>query len=155
MLAPHVWPITEQTTRIQKMLNMIHQKQCVCCFLFFFVLSLFSLHFCFVPGSQPAVWENHGSWHRRAPSPASGPWRRGAGDGEGLQQVRTVIDRWRNNRCTMDLIQTNSGAPCKQSHTCESWGALNKWMNTILKLKSDQSRKHTHTHTDTWSCPHA
>lgn len=136
MLAPHIWPITKQKLKIQKMIYKIQQKINV------FVRLSLSYHFiALVPGSQPAVWENHGSWHRRAASLASGPWRRGAGDREGLQQVRTVMDRWRNNRCTMGLIQTNSSAPCKLRVT------------HMRELRSTQQMDEDHSEAEIWSKP--
>ena len=51
--------------------------------------------FCsFRSGPESAVWEDHRSGRRRAPSPAYGSRWGGTGDRKGLQQVRQYIEAW-------------------------------------------------------------
>lgn len=103
------------------------------------------------PGFEPAVWKDHGSRHRRAPPPASWPRRRGAGDWEGLQQVRTVGSGFREDT----QMHLN-----KQECTHKNWDNLISCMRgsasqaySAHTLQFDQSRQHTQTHVCTGQLP--
>lgn len=62
------------------------------------------------PGTEPTVWEDHGTGHRRAAPPASGSRRGGAGDWEGFQQVRRggriLNPSWSHNRSKLINLKT-------------------------------------------------